>query len=152
MNKATTKDIVITTLNSRYMHSAFGLRYLYANLAELQSSACIEEFTIQQRPIDIVEKLLNYQPKIIGFGVYIWNISEVTKIVELLKQVSPETVIVLGGPEVSHLPDKPAVVDMADYVVMGDAEKSFHELCQLILSGNKPLERVKQSNELALDQ
>lgn len=152
MNKAAKKDIVITTLNSRYMHSAFGLRYLYANLAELQSSACIEEFTIQQRPIDIVEKLLSYQPKIIGFGVYIWNISEVTKIVELLKQISPETVIVLGGPEVSHLPDKPAVVDMADYVVMGAAEKSFRELCQLILSGNKPLERVKQSNELALDQ
>lgn len=152
MNKAAKKDIVITTLNSRYMHSAFGLRYLYANLAELQSSACIEEFTIQQRPIDIVEKLLNYQSKIIGFGVYIWNISEVTKIVELLKQISPETVIVLGGPEVSHLPDKPAVVDMADYVVMGAAEKSFRELCELILSGNKPLERVKQSNELALDQ
>ena len=106
MEKAETNQIVLTTLNARYMHAAFGLRYLYANLAELQSSACIEEFTIQQRPIDIVEKLLNYQPKIIGFGVYIWNVSEVTKTVELIKQISPETVIVLGGPEVSHLPDK----------------------------------------------
>jgi len=152
MEKAETNQIVLTTLNARYMHAAFGLRYLYANLADLQSSACIEEFTIQQRPIDIVEKLLNYQPKIIGFGVYIWNVSEVTKSVELIKQISPETVIVLGGPEVSHLPDKPAVVDIADYVVMGAAEKSFRELCQLILSGNKPLERIKQSDELALDQ
>ncbi len=152
MEKAETNQIVLTTLNARYMHAAFGLRYLYANLADLQSSACIEEFTIQQRPIDIVEKLLNYQPKIIGFGVYIWNVSEVTKTVELIKQISPETVIVLGGPEVSHLPDKPAVVDIADYVVMGAAEKSFRELCQLILSGNKPLERIKQSDELALDQ
>ena len=53
------------------MHTAFGLRYLYANLGELQASACIEEFTIQQRPIDIVEKLLKYRPEIIGFGVYI---------------------------------------------------------------------------------
>jgi len=71
MNTADKIDIILTTLNSRYMHSAFGLRYLYANLAELQSSACIEEFTIQQRPIDIVEKLLKHQPKIIGIGVYI---------------------------------------------------------------------------------
>lgn len=152
MNKADKIDIILTTLNSRYMHSAFGLRYLYANLAELQSSACIEEFTIQQRPIDIVEKLLKYQPKIIGIGVYIWNISEVTKTVELIKQISPQTIIVLGGPEVSHLPDKPAVVDIADYVLMGAAEKSFRELCQLILSGNKPLEQVIQSDELPLDQ
>ena len=152
MNKADKIDIILTTLNSRYMHSAFGLRYLYANLAELQSSACIEEFTIQQRPIDIVEKLLKYQPTIIGIGVYIWNIVEVTKTVELIKQISPQTIIVLGGPEVSHLPDKPAVVDLADYVLMGAAEKSFRELCQLLLSGNKPLEQVIQSDELPLDQ
>ncbi|VAW50170.1 Mg-protoporphyrin IX monomethyl ester oxidative cyclase [hydrothermal vent metagenome] len=145
-------QIILTTLNARYMHTAFGLRYLYANLGELQNAACIEEFTIQQRPIDIVEKLLKFQAKIIGFGVYIWNVSEVTKTIEILKQVSPETIIVLGGPEVSHLPDKPAVVDIADYIVMGAAEKSFRELCQLILSGNKPLERIIQSDELSLDK
>ena len=152
MQQAFKNQIVLTALNSRYMHTAFGLRYLYANLGELQPSACIEEFTIQQRPIDIAEKLLKRQPKIIGFGVYIWNVSEVTKTVELLKQVSPETIIVLGGPEVSFLPDKPAVADIADYVVMGAGEKSFRELCQLILSGNKPPGREIQSDELPLDQ
>ncbi len=145
-------NIVLTTLNARYMHTAFGLRYLYANLGELQSCAMIEEFTIHERPIDIAERLLQHRAKIIGFGVYIWNVSEVTRTVELIKQVSPETVIVLGGPEVSHLPDKPAVVDIADYVVMGAAEKSFRELCELILSGNKPLLREIQSDELPLDQ
>ena len=152
MEKALTNQIVLTTLNARYMHTAFGLRYLYANLGELQSSACIEEFTIHQRPIDITEKLLKHCPKIIGFGVYIWNVSEVTKTVELLKQVSPETIIILGGPEVSFLPDKPAVADIADYIVMGAAEKSFRKLCQLILSANKPLDREIQSEELRLDQ
>ncbi len=152
MEEAVTTQIVLTTLNARYMHTAFGLRYLYANMGALQPSTIIEEFTIQQRPIDIAEKLLQHQPKIIGFGVYIWNIEEVTKTIELIKQVSPQTVIVLGGPEVSHLPDKPAVVDVVDYVVMGAAEKSFRELCQLILSGNKPLNREIQSDELSLDK
>ena len=152
MNKVAANQIILTTLNARYMHSAFGLRYLYANLGELQSLACIEEFSIQQRPIDIAEQLLKNRPKIIGFGVYIWNVAEVTKTVELIKQVSPDTVIIVGGPEVSHLPDKPALADMADYVVMGAAEKSFRELCQLILSANKPLQREIQSDELPLDQ
>ena len=92
-------QIILTTLNARYMHTAFGLRYLYANLGELQPLACIEEFSIQQRPIDIAEQLLKNRPKIIGFGVYIWNVAEVTKTVELIKQVSPGTVIIVGGPE-----------------------------------------------------
>ncbi len=134
------------------MHTAFGLRYLYANLGELQSSACIEEFTIQNRAIDIAEKLLKHQPEIIGFGVYIWNVAEVTKTVELLKQIAPQIIIVLGGPEVSFLPDKPRVVELADYVVKGAAEKSFRELCALVLSGNKPLLKEIQSDELPLDQ
>lgn len=152
MNGAPENQIILTTLNARYMHSAFGLRYLYANLAELQPVARIEEFSIQQRPIDIAEQLLKHQPEIIGFGVYIWNVAEVTKTVELIKQVSPDTVIIVGGPEVSHLPDKPMLADMADYVVMGAAEKSFLELCRLILSANKPLERVIKSDELPLAQ
>ncbi len=152
MKTAPARQVVLTTLNSRYMHTAFGLRYLYANLGQLQSSACIEEFTIQQRPIDIAEKLLTFQPEIIGFGVYIWNISEVSQTIALLKQVSPQTIIVLGGPEVSFIEDMPAVAELADYIVMGAAEKSFRELCQLLLSGNKPVERYIQSHELALDQ
>jgi len=152
MSKTAENQIILTTLNARYMHSAFGLRYLYANLGELQSMALIEEFSIQQRPIDIAERLLMYRPRIIGFGVYIWNVTEVTETVELLKQISPGTVIVLGGPEVSHLPDKPTVADIADYVVMGAAEKSFRDLCQLIISGSKPLRREIQSEELPLDQ
>ena len=152
MKNLPSHDIVLTTLNARYMHTAFGLRYLYANLGELQSSATIEEFTINERPIDIAEKLLKHQAKIIGFGVYIWNVSEITKIVSLIKQISPETAIVLGGPEVSHLPDRPALVELADYIVMGAAEKSFRELCALVLSGNKPLQREIQSDELSLDQ
>jgi len=152
MHPAAKNEIVLTTLNARYMHTAFGLRYLYSNLDELQTSTCLEEFTIQQRPIDIVEKLLKHNPRIIGFGVYIWNVTEVTKTVELLKQVSPDTIIVLGGPEVSFPPDSPAVVDIADYIAMGAAEKSFRELCRLILSGNKPVEKYIQSDELPLDQ
>jgi len=152
MSRIAENRIILTTLNARYMHSAFGLRYLYANLGELQSTARIEEFSIQQRPIDIAEQLLKFRPRIIAFGVYIWNVTEVTKTVELLKQISPDTVIVLGGPEVSHLPDKPAVADIADYVVMGAAEESFRDLCQLVLSGNKPLQREIQSDELPLDQ
>ena len=51
-------DIILTTLNARYMHTAFGLRYLYANLGALQERAAIREFVSFDRPIDISEALL----------------------------------------------------------------------------------------------
>ena len=38
-------DILLTTLNAKYAHCAFGLRYLFANLAELQARAEVIEFT-----------------------------------------------------------------------------------------------------------
>ena len=64
-------DITITTLNAKYIHAAFGLRYLFANLGELQPRAILAEFDINQRPLDIAEVLLARDPKIIGFGIYI---------------------------------------------------------------------------------
>ncbi len=146
------RDIVLSTLNARYMHAAFGLRYLYANLGQYRDCAVIREFTIQQRAIDVAEVLLDYQPKIIGFGVYIWNVAEISSVVELIKQVSPDTIIVLGGPEVSHAPDLPDVCKIADYTVTGAAEKSFRELCASILDGFRPIESLIQSMEVSLDQ
>ena len=145
-------NIILTTLNARYIHSAFGLRYLYANLGELQAQALIKEFTIHERPIDIAEKLLELEPKIIGFSVYIWNITGITETVTLLKQIAPEVVIVLGGPEVSHLPDKPDVVDIADYVVTGAGEVSFKKLCEQVLNKLKPLNKVIEGEAETLDK
>ena len=146
------ETIVLSTLNARYMHCAFALRYLYANLGELQAQARIEEFTIQQRPVDIVEQLLSLRPKIIGFSVYIWNVDETTRVVELLKQVSPQTLVVLGGPEVSYVDDLPALAGSADYIVTGPGEASFRELCQDLLRGRPLLHRIIAGRALPLDE
>jgi hypothetical protein len=62
-------DIILTTLNAKYIHAAFGLRYLRANLGELRDRSMIMEFTINERPIDIVERVLAQQPKLVGIGV-----------------------------------------------------------------------------------
>ena len=123
------ESIILTTLNARYMHCAFGLRYLYANLGELQAQARIVEFTIRQRPVDIVEQLLAREPEIIGFSVYIWNVTETTQVIELLKRVAPQVSVIVGGPEVSFADDLPALAELADFVVTGPGETSFRELC-----------------------
>ena len=80
-------DIVLTTLNARYAHAAFGLRYLMANLGGLRSSAKMLEFDINQRPIDVLEAILAEKPKIVGVGVYIWNAQVAEQLVMLLKKI-----------------------------------------------------------------
>jgi len=127
-------SIVLSTLNARYIHSAFGLRYLKANLGDYENDCDIIEFTIHERPIDIAEKLLLKKPIIIGLGVYIWNIEETTKIVSIIKQVSPETIIVIGGPEVSFEQQKQTICQQADYVIAGAGETSFSDLCNKLLN------------------
>lgn len=121
-------DIVLATLNARYIHSAFGLRYLKANLGQYEEQCEIQEFTLDSRPEDVVEQLLVSQPRVIGFGVYIWNVVQTEKVVALLKAVSPETIVVLGGPEVSYEQEGQAIVELSDYVITGWGELSFYNL------------------------
>src|SRR6266478_4195722 len=128
-------EIVLTTLNAKYIHASFGLRYLLANLGELQSRACLAEFDINQRPIDIAEALLARDPKIVGFGVYIWNVAPTTEVVAAIKRVRPEVTIILGGPEVSYETESQAIIELADYVITGEADLKFAEVCRQLLAG-----------------
>ncbi len=146
-----TSPIILSTLNARYMHTAFGLRYLYANLGNLQAQAKIVEFTIQELPINIVEQLLAEKPQIIGLSVYIWNVSEVNKVVAMLKQIAPEVMIIIGGPEVSHNPDLPSVAELADFVISGPGEISLVRLCEQLLNGNRPDQKFIEGETAPLD-
>lgn len=138
--------ILLTTLNARYAHASLGLRYLLANMGELQSDTSIQEFVIGSRSTDITEKILALrQPGkkfIVGFGVYIWNVVETTQIVAVLKRVAPDVVIVLGGPEVSHETADQEIVQLADYVITGWGDVTFAALCRQILNGPQPLMKV----------
>src|SRR5689334_21800017 len=135
-------DIVLTTLNAKYIHAAFGLRYLMANLGELQPRACLVEFDINQRPLDIAEVLLAREPRIIGFGVYIWNVVETLEVVSAIRRVAPEVAIILGGPEVSYEWETQPIVELADYVITGEADLKFAEVCGQLLRGEKPATKI----------
>ena len=148
-------DIVLTTLNAKYLHTAFGLRYLLANLGDLKSRACLIEFDIHQRPLDVVEVLLARQPSIVGFGVYIWNVSQTTEVVATLKRVRPELTVLLGGPEVSFEVEQQKIVQLADYVITGEADSKFAEVCGQLLAGSLPAHKIiaaepPEVNKLAL--
>jgi radical SAM superfamily enzyme YgiQ (UPF0313 family) len=138
-------DIVLSTLNAKYIHSAFGLRYLLANMGELRPRTRILEFDIQRRPVDIVDALLAENPRIVGFGVYIWNVSQTAEVVSTLSRLLPDLTIILGGPEVSFEIDQQPIVELADYVVTGEADLKFAEVCASLMAGEKPDRKIISS-------
>ena len=135
-------EIVLATLNAKYIHASFGLRYLLANLGELRGRAALVEFDINQNPLDVVEILLAQNPKILGLGVYIWNVQETTEVVAALKRLRPELKIILGGPEVSFEVDQQEIVRLADYVITGEADLKFAEVCGQLLRDEKPAAKI----------
>ncbi|WP_395404589.1 DUF4080 domain-containing protein [Pseudoduganella sp. UC29_106] len=134
--------ILLSTLNARYTHASLGLRYLLANMGELKTQTRIQEFVIGAKTTEMVERILAAQPKIVGFGVYIWNVEETTRLVATLKRVAPQVTIVLGGPEVSYETGEQEIARLADYVVTGWGDVTFPKLCGEILHGPKPLMKV----------
>ncbi|MFC0253558.1 B12-binding domain-containing radical SAM protein [Massilia consociata] len=136
--------ILLSTLNARYTHASLGLRYLLANMGPLREQTRIQEFVIGAKTADLVERILAHQPRprIVGFGVYIWNVEETTRLVAMLKRVAPDVTVVLGGPEVSYETAEQQIVKLADYVVTGWGDVTFPKLCGEILAGPKPLMKV----------
>lgn len=126
-------DLLLSTLNAKFIHASFGLRCLFANLGDLQARAEILEFEIKQTPLEIVEALLSRNPRIIGLGVYIWNARPSLEVVALLKRLRPEILVVLGGPEVSYESADQEIVALADHTLTGEADLAFADLCRQLL-------------------
>ena len=125
--------IILTTLNSRFTHSAIGLRCIYANMQDLQNDTSILEFSINDAMQSVAEKLLQDTPNIIGLGVYIWNVSLIKELIHIIKKVSPSTTIILGGPEVSYEPFRVNLND-ADFIIKGEGDRAFYDLCKKIIN------------------
>lgn len=147
--------IILATLNARYIHASLGLRYLLANLdchggAGLRAQTVLREYTINRTPSEVVADLLltlgpaihTARCQIIGFGVYIWNVTQTTEVLRLLKAARPDVKVVLGGPEVSHETTQQAITALADHVITGWGDVSFAKLCRALLDGPPPLMKI----------
>ena len=97
------------------------------------------------------ENILIYEPEIIGIGTYIWNVSEVSELIHVIKKVSLDTKIILGGPEVTYEPFR-VNLDKADFIIQGEGDEAFYKLCRNILDTNLPEEKILKMNMPSLDK
>jgi len=137
-----TSPIVLATINARYIHSSFGLRYIKANMGELEAKTAIEEFTLESRPEDIAERLLSLNPQVLTVSIYIWNTVQSLQLIALIRELRPDLPIIIGGPEVSYEVEGQPVFALADYVVTGWGDISVPKLCKQLLEGERPKDKI----------
>jgi hypothetical protein len=149
--------ILLATINAKWVHPSLALRLLKANLGELEACCDILEFALRQPLQEKLKPILAAAPRILGISVSIWNHKAT---IELLKALNAEwdrksaggmdsgagngsadgmdgaaarPIIVLGGPELSYLPPGSEIFSHADWVIRGEGELAFRELCRLLL-------------------
>lgn len=129
-------NVILTTLNAKYIHSSLALRYLRSYCRDEFPDTQLVEYTINDVTMNIVGDLFKRRPDVVAFSCYIWNIRETIDVIKNLKKVMPEVTIILGGPEVSYdtqewMEQLPEV----DAIVIGEGEQTFLELLRELKRG-----------------
>ncbi len=126
--------ILLATLHAKYVHNSLALPCLAAACMGLDGvTTVIREFTVNEPADRVLAALVAVEADVAAFSCYIWNIGETLRLVSDLKQVRPETIIILGGPEASYgafelMSQHPAI----DCIVRGEGEVTFRELTELL--------------------
>ena len=147
--------ILLTAINSKYIHSNLAVRYLKKFTERLDYECIIREFSINDRDERILEEIIKEKPQVVAFSTYIWNIEVVTRLSYLIKAVDESIEILYGGPEVSYdsmniLKELPG-----EYIIEGEGEKTYKEFVEYKL-GMKSIEEIrglyyKKDNEIFIN-
>jgi radical SAM superfamily enzyme YgiQ (UPF0313 family) len=127
---------VLATINAKYIHTSLAMRLLYVAAKE-RFDICFREFALKEDVGKMAGELLLTGCDVVGLGVYIWNVRQISRLVHLLKERKPELIIILGGPEVTYEPAFFLENRQVDYVVSGEGEFVLCELLDAILEGRE---------------
>ena len=134
--------ILLTAINSKFIHSNLAVRYLKAFTEDLPYNCSIREFSINDREEKILEEIIKEKPNVVAFSTYIWNIEMVTRLSNLIKIVDKNIEILYGGPEVSYDSSNILKELNGDYIIQGEGEKTYREFVEYKL-GEKELESIR---------
>lgn len=145
--------ILIVAINAKYIHSnlaayslkAYALKHLREEFPDSAVKLEIAEYTINQYTEQILADLYRYQPDVIAFSCYIWNIAIVEQLLPELKKVLPNVDLWLGGPEVSyHAGDILKKLPVRG-IMMGEGERIFLEVLRCYIRTEHEHRESKQN-------
>ncbi|MDD3404466.1 MAG: B12-binding domain-containing radical SAM protein [Hespellia sp.] len=137
---------LLTAINAKYIHSnlavyslkAYAEEHLKEKMPPEEADIELAEYTINQQADDILMDIFKKRPDLLCFSCYIWNITYVETMIVEIHKILPETIIWVGGPEVSYhaakfLETHPEVTG----VMKGEGEKTFLEVMEYYTSKSK---------------
>jgi anaerobic magnesium-protoporphyrin IX monomethyl ester cyclase len=127
--------ICLATVHQSRRFIPLALLYIKAYLVERRHCAFgavdVAEFSLDATAEDIVSRVLRQSPDVVGLSCYVWNITVLMEVSRRIKALRPNTIIVLGGPEVG--PIAPSVLRRhpdVDIIVKSEGEIPFAELVE----------------------
>lgn len=124
---------ILVAINSKYVHTALGLRYVNEACKKQSIDTKLIEETIQTPILAVLAEITKEEPNTVGFSVHIWNKDYVYSLIELLKKVRPNVKIIVGGPEVAFDPERIfSERSEIDFIVQGEGEECLPNLLELL--------------------
>ncbi|MCG2686740.1 cobalamin B12-binding domain-containing protein, partial [Candidatus Parcubacteria bacterium] len=93
-------------------------------------------------PDKLLQAIKEKTPDVIGVSNYPWNTNLGLSILRYVKKVSPQTITVMGGPNISYIPkDQEDFLtqnsDCLDFYVLYEGEQGFKQLIDLVVEKNQ---------------
>lgn len=135
-------NVILSTLNSKYIHSSLAPWCLFAacrNYCKGNHALKVIEGTVNEKPDTVLSRITDEKSEAVAFSVYIWNKKKTLDLCERIKNVSPDTIIILGGPEVAYCQEE--ILEshsFIDYILSGEGEIILTKLLDYISDGLSP--------------
>lgn len=126
-------DLLACHILRSYIHQAEGPDFFRFKL---------DHFDVNQSVADTAGLILRDNPDVVGLPVYVWNDKQVLELVSLIKAHAPKTLIVLGGAQAGHVPDKLMENRAVDIVVQGPGEDVFRRILAARRAGETDFQAV----------
>ena len=143
----TGKIVLVVPINhTHYLVPPIGLGYLATALRQHDCTNIVILDCVKERLsfAGLRDRFRSWNPQIVGFQIFSYDFDSVVRSIEILKQVSPETIVLIGGAHVSATSD--TVLDEisgADFGFAGEGEIGLPMLARRILGNEEvPLENI----------
>jgi radical SAM superfamily enzyme YgiQ (UPF0313 family) len=130
--------LVVPISHTHYLVPPTGLGYLATSLRQggfnnITILDCVKERLLFS---DLSERFKLLKPQIVGFQVFSYDFDSVVRSIEIIRQVSPETVVLIGGAHVSSTSTTVlGEIKEADYGFAGEGEIGLPMLARRVLRG-----------------
>lgn len=129
-------NVVFLAANCSYSHTSLAAWCLRSVVNTADRAWQTVETTVAEPPDNIVDQIMECRPDVVAATLYLFNREYVLGILGRIRELAPECLIVVGGPEC--LGDNTTLVrprGIADAAVRGEGERAFPELLDRWMAG-----------------